>query len=134
VNREALDVVLEELVGRVASRVVAELTLRTLDLSVTELPRSGEEWRLVDVEEAARRLGRSPRWVREHKTVIGYIRLDGGPLAFDVADLQRFARDRRVPLLEEDRSRLQSVDGGRVTPLTKRPRGGRVGHASRRST
>jgi hypothetical protein len=134
VNGEALDVLLEELVSRVASRVAAELTLQLVDLSVTQLPRSGDDWRLWDVDETARRLGRSPRWVRDHKNEIVYVKLDKGALAFRPEDVQRFAADRRVPLLDDDRSRLRPVDSDRVTPLTARARGGRVGHASRRST
>jgi len=59
---------------------------------------AGEPWRLLDLEETAARLGRSPRWVRDHKREIGYVRLDGGALAFDVEDLKRFARERCVCL------------------------------------
>jgi len=59
---------------------------------------AGEPWRLLDLEETAARLGRSRRWVRDHKHAIGYVRLDGGALAFDVEDLKRFARERRVCL------------------------------------
>jgi excisionase family DNA binding protein len=65
---------------------------------------------LLDLEEAAQRLGRSKRWVRERaKTgALPHVRLDGGALAFEVDDLREFARDRRIPLA----GRLQSNGNG----------------------
>jgi hypothetical protein len=57
---------------------------------------TAEPWRLFSLEDAAARLGRSTRWVRERKEQIGYVRLDGGALAFELEDLQAFARLRRV--------------------------------------
>jgi hypothetical protein len=79
-----------ELVESIAARVV-ELVTDGLPAPATE-----EGWHLVDVEEAAGRLTRSTRWVRDHKDEIGYVRLDGGAFAFEVDDLRRFAQERRV--------------------------------------
>lgn len=61
-------------------------------------PPTEREWRLLNVEEAAARLGRSTRWLRERAKCgdVPYVRLDGGALAFEVADLQAFAAARRV--------------------------------------
>jgi hypothetical protein len=58
-----------------------------------------EEWRLWNLSETARRLGRSERWVRERvkEGTLPRIRLDGGALMFDPKDVQSFARARRVP-------------------------------------
>lgn len=84
--RQLVDVLAEEIAPRVAE-LVAE--------RVTAAP-AAEPWRLLSVEEAAQRLGRSTRWVRNHKDAIGWVKLDGGAFAFDVDDLRRFARERRV--------------------------------------
>lgn len=84
--------VLEAIAEQLAPRIVAQLDGR-LPATAAEY---GEPWRLLTLKEAAARLGRSERWVRERKEQIGYVRLDGGALAFDVEDLQAFARERRV--------------------------------------
>jgi hypothetical protein len=55
-----------------------------------------EPWRLLTLDEASERLGRSPRWLRERKEQIGYVRLDGGALAFRLEELQAFAAERVV--------------------------------------
>jgi excisionase family DNA binding protein len=85
-------VVPEELVEQVAVRV-AELVLERLPAQATEEP-----WHLLGVEEAARRLGRSTRWVRERVKhgELTHVRLDGGGLAFELDDLRAFARERRI--------------------------------------
>jgi excisionase family DNA binding protein len=72
---------------------VAELVLERLPASATEEP-----WHLLDVEEAARRLGRSTRWVRERVKAgeLEWVRLDGGAFAFTLAQLQAFASERRI--------------------------------------
>jgi hypothetical protein len=91
---------LDELVALIADAIaprVAELVRPETNGAASGAP-AGEPWRLLDLEETAARLGRSPRWVRDHKHAIGYVRLDGGALAFDVEDLRRFARERRVCL------------------------------------
>jgi hypothetical protein len=90
--------------------LVEAIADRTAELVLERLPAAEalEPWRLVDVEEAARRLGRSTRWVRGRKDDIGWIRLDGGALAFDLDDLRRFAHERRIactPLANVPRSR-----------------------------
>lgn len=62
-------------------------------------PISHDPWRLWDLRETAKRLGRSERWVRTRvkQGDIPRIRLDGGALMFDPDDVRRFARNRRVP-------------------------------------
>lgn len=82
-----VDVLAEEIAPRVAKLVAEQGTPA----------QAAEPWRLLSVEEAAQRLGRSTRWVRDHKDLIGWVRLDGGAFAFDVEDLRRFTRERRVP-------------------------------------
>ena len=63
-----------------------------------------EPWRLIDVNEAAERLGRSTRWVRDRAKTgeLPWVKLDGGALAFELRDLQAFARARRVVLEEPE--------------------------------
>lgn len=82
-----LDAVLDELASRVAERLHSE-----------PVPPAVEAWRLLDVQEAAARLGRSTRWVRERvrRGELARVRLDGGALAFDPDDLREFARERRI--------------------------------------
>jgi hypothetical protein len=73
----------------IAAAVVDELERRgSLPPAGTSQPEV-EPWRLLTLDEAAERLGRSPRWVRQRKEAIGYVRLDGGALAFRLEDLQR---------------------------------------------
>ena len=84
---QLVDVLAEEIAPRVAELVAEQVTPTS----------AAEPWRLLSVEEAAQRLGRSTRWVRDHKDAIGWVKLDGGAFAFDVEDLRQFARDRRVP-------------------------------------
>jgi hypothetical protein len=90
----------EELAPRLALELAAQLPA----------PPAAEPWHLLDLEEAAARLGRSSRWVREKaKTgVLPHVRLDGGALAFELDDLREFARDRRIPLAP----RLQANGNG----------------------
>ena len=87
----------DELVALIAERlapaIAAELAAR--------LPQTDEQrepWRLLDLEEAAARLGRSTRWIRERvkRGELPFVKLDGGALAFLVEDLEAFARARRV--------------------------------------
>jgi excisionase family DNA binding protein len=87
--------VLDELAAGFAARL-APLVAAELSPATTTAP--PESWRLVNLEEAAARLGRSTRWVRERVTrgELPHVRLDGGALAFEVADLQAFATARRV--------------------------------------
>lgn len=108
-----LDEIAAELAERVAPRIAAELARTSL---ASEGP---EEWRLLDVPEVARRLGRSERWVRDRtkRGDLAHIRLDGGALAFDPDDVRAFARARRVPLDEsepESPRRLRAVERGWV--------------------
>jgi excisionase family DNA binding protein len=61
-----------------------------------------DDWRLLGLNEAAARLGRSTRWVRDRVKAgeLPCVRLDGGAFAFELADLQAFAKARRVALEE----------------------------------
>lgn len=83
---------LDELAERVAAKLANELEGRQ------PAPDAGEPWRLLTLKEAAARLGRSERWLRERakRGDVAHVRLDGGALAFDVDDLREFARARRV--------------------------------------
>ena len=53
---------------------------------------------LLNLEEAAARLGRSTRWVRQRakEGELAHVRLDGGALAFRIEDLQAFAEERLI--------------------------------------
>jgi hypothetical protein len=90
----------EELVPRLALELAAQLPP----------PPAAEPWHLLDLEQAAERLGRSTRWVRERakRGDLPFVRLDGGRLAFELDDLREFARDRRIPLA----GRLQANGNG----------------------
>jgi excisionase family DNA binding protein len=94
--------VLDAFVGLVADAVAERLPAASVPSIMPE-----DEWRLLDVDEAASRLGRSSRWVRERvkRGDLPYVRLDGGAFAFELDDLREFARSRRVPLA----GRLQAV-------------------------
>jgi hypothetical protein len=81
----------DALAVELAPRLAAALNGRS-----DETEPAPEPWRLIPLEEAARRLTRSTRWVRQRKEQIGYVKLDGGALAFDPSDLEAFARARRV--------------------------------------
>jgi excisionase family DNA binding protein len=86
---QLLDLVAE----RLASRVAAALAIAAPD-DVQQ----AEPWRLLDVSEAAARLNRSTRWIRERakRGDLPFVRLDGGALAFELEDVQAFARARRI--------------------------------------
>lgn len=83
---------------RIPDEALEAVAARVAELVVEALPaRSAEEpWRLLTVEAAAARLGRSTRWVRDRKDAIGWVRLDGGALAFELEDVRRYARERRI--------------------------------------
>jgi hypothetical protein len=84
--------------------VADELAPRIADAVGTRTAPVGEaeQWHLLDVDQAAARLGRSTRWVRERakRGDLPVVKLDGGALAFELADLQAFAQSRRVPLAD----------------------------------
>jgi excisionase family DNA binding protein len=98
-----LELLLDELADRVAERLAPLLAPAP----------AAESWRLLDVEQTAERLGRSTRWVRERakRGDLPFVRLDGGGFAFEEADLQAFARARRVARdeLEVCAGRVQAV-------------------------
>ena len=100
----ALDRVFTELADEVAARVLAQL-----DQTATPAAEP-ESWRLLSVAEAAERIGRSPRWVRDRakRGELPRIRLDGGALAFDIDDLRAFAEARRVALSDSASERRRS--------------------------
>jgi hypothetical protein len=89
---------LEQLLGRLVDELADRVASRLASTSPTTPAGEPEPWRLLDVSEAAARLGRSERWVRERakRGELAHIRLDGGALAFDLDDLRTFARSRRV--------------------------------------
>jgi len=89
-----VELLLDELADRVAER------LRPFMAPAPAL----EAWRLLDVEQAAERLGRSTRWVRERakRGELPFVRLDGGALAFEEDDLRAFAMARRVAAEEPE--------------------------------
>jgi hypothetical protein len=93
VNAELVEQFVAALVEQLAPRIAAELA--------ASMPASGEvsePWRLYDLEEAAGMFGRSTRWVRERvkRGDLPFVKLDGGALAFELEDLQAFARARRI--------------------------------------
>jgi excisionase family DNA binding protein len=98
----------EQLVAALAEEL-APLIAAELAAQVPQ-PATAEPWHLLDLEEAAQRLGRSKRWVRERAKTgdLPHVRLDGGALAFELDDLREFARERRIPLA----GRLQSNGNG----------------------
>lgn len=51
-------------------------------------------WHLLDGEEVGERLGRSGRWIRERakRGDLPFVKLGGGALAFDLADVQAAPR------------------------------------------
>jgi excisionase family DNA binding protein len=89
----------EDLFGAIISLIADEVAAR---LSPALAPSTAlvEDWRLLNVDEAAERLGRSTRWVRERvkRGELDYVKLDGGALAFELDDLREFADRRRVAL------------------------------------
>lgn len=100
-ERRSASIALPEILDSVLDLVVERLTPAiTADLASTlsEIRRETLHWRLLNVEEAAARLGRSSRWVRERvkRGQLPYIKLDGGALAFELGDVQAFAEARRI--------------------------------------
>jgi excisionase family DNA binding protein len=84
------------LADTLAPRVADAVAARTAPVG------DAEEWHLLDVGEAAARLGRSTRWVRERvkRGDLPFVKLDGGALCFELTDLQEFAQSKRVPLAD----------------------------------
>lgn len=86
---------LDEFAARVADALAPKIAVALRDQLG---PAAADPWRLLDVEQAAARLGRSSRWLRgkAKSGAIPYVRLDGGALAFELDDLRAFAASRRV--------------------------------------
>jgi excisionase family DNA binding protein len=83
------------------TREIAEQVVELLHPELVQALASApadEPWRLLNLEEAAARLGRSTRWVRDRVSAgeLPHVRLDGGAFAFEVADLRAFAAERRI--------------------------------------
>ena len=78
--------------------LLADRVVERLRPLLERAPATNDPWRLLDVDEAAARLGRSTRWVRERakRGDLPYVKLDGGALAFELDDLRAFAEARRV--------------------------------------
>jgi len=97
------------------TREIAEQVVDLLRPELEQLRASSpvdEPWRLLNLEDAAARIGRSTRWIRERVKAgeLPHVRLDGGALAFEVFDLQAFAADRRIDAASGVvADRLQSV-------------------------
>ncbi len=88
---ELLDDLLGGLADRIADRVAAILEERlAVDVS--------EPWKLIDLADVCRRLGRSERQVRQwaKSGELRYVRLDGGRFMFDIEDVRAFAQSRTV--------------------------------------
>lgn len=89
--------------GRLLDQLVEEIASRVAELVAGqfELPEVAEPWRLLTVEEAAERLGRSVRtvskWMKSGS--LPHVRLDSRPM-FDLDDLRAFAAARRVSAAE----------------------------------
>jgi excisionase family DNA binding protein len=90
---ELLDSFLDLVVDRLVPPLAAELAT-----TLSQVQSETEPWRLLNVDEAAARLGRSSRWVRERakRGQLAFVRLDGGALAFELEDVQAFAGARRI--------------------------------------
>jgi hypothetical protein len=93
VNAGLVDEIVEEIATAVADRVV--LALASEPAWTTPV----SEWRLLTTEDASRALNRSTRWIRQRAKSgdLPWVRLDEGPLAFRLEDLQACAASRRVP-------------------------------------
>jgi predicted DNA-binding transcriptional regulator AlpA len=87
--------VLEPVVARVAELIADRVVERLADLEVVP---AEDAWRLLKLVDAAERLGRSERWIRERvrRGELPYVRLDGGALAFLLEDIRLFAEARRI--------------------------------------
>ena len=87
---------LEQLLDLIAERIARRTVELASPLQSEESER--DPWHLLNVEEVAARLGRSTRWVRERakRGQLPFVRLDGGALAFELVDVQDFARERRI--------------------------------------
>jgi hypothetical protein len=101
---QLFDLVVEQLAPRIASELANALP---------HVEPESEPWRLLNVGEVAASLGRSTRWVRERakRGQLPFVRLDGGALAFELEDVQAFARARRVSVGEPSvlASRLHDI-------------------------
>jgi hypothetical protein len=102
----------EELVERITDLRAGEVAARVIAALRHDDARA-EPWHLLDLDDAATRLGRSTRWVRDRVKAgeLPYVRLDGGAFAFELDDLRSFARARRVALEEPEAlaARLQAA-------------------------
>ena len=86
---ELLDLLLQQLTTSIVATLTSEL--------VAAQPQP-QAWSLLNVHEAAAYFQRSTRWVRQQakRGQLPFVRLDGGALAFELEDIQAFARARRI--------------------------------------
>jgi Helix-turn-helix domain len=96
VNEDLLRQLVDSLVDEVAEKVAERLA--GLAHARADGDGDGDGWHLLDVDEVANRLGRSPRWVRDRAKYgdLPHVRLDGGALAFLLEDVIAFAEERRI--------------------------------------
>lgn len=102
--------------GRILEQLLADFAERVaerLEVPAAQAVES-EPWRLLNLEEASARLGRSERTVRGwvSKGLLPFVKLDGGALAFELDDLRAFAEARRVSA-EDARALPDRFQGGR---------------------
>jgi hypothetical protein len=110
-NPDPLRALLDELAETIAQRAAAIV----LEGGASDGNVARESWRLLTLEEAAARLGRSPRWVRDRVKAgeLVRVRLDAGAFAFELEDVQEFARARRLPSISTSPGRLVDIRGRR---------------------
>jgi helix-turn-helix protein len=126
VNDDLLRQLVDSLVDEVAEKVARRLA--GLAHARADGAADGDGWHLLDVDEVATRLGRSPRWVRDRarRGDLPHVRLDGGALAFLLADVVGFAEARRIacsPLAPvSDPLSSSGVDGARLRGSQKADR------------
>ena len=111
---ETLDVLVDELVTRIADAVAAKVTE-----AIVAIP-AQEPWRLLTAEEAGRLLGRSARWVYA-ASAVGSDTFLGLPFVlvaerklYDPDDLKSWAKDRRVPAVEPRALTAESPQTGKT--------------------
>jgi hypothetical protein len=91
--------------GKATPEQLAELIAARIDYArladeiAQRLERPATASDLVSAKEIAERIGRSPRWVREHKAELGGMLMSDGPrprIGFDPAQVDRVMAARRL--------------------------------------
>lgn len=105
---EVLEQLITAIAEQIAPRVAAALA------GHEQAPTEIEPWRTIGLPEAAERLGRSERWVRERTKdaadPLPFLRLGDGSLRFDADDVRAWARRRRVPAVDEEQEPRLKAD------------------------